>query len=161
MSILRLFRDGSRLEFGKGHLDQWSVYMARPNAPKVPAPELECLTRLETLGVRARPQALYDDYIVVYNRTSYEVQPYLFDLIHGMARCYGDLNFEVEVALALAYAGLVAHERRHRSRPGVKRERRLGVHAVLAEGRSAAAAVALLKGKTPAQLAAECAARGF
>ncbi|NTU81468.1 MAG: hypothetical protein HGA45_19155 [Chloroflexales bacterium] len=161
MTILRLFRDGSRIEFGKGHLDRCSVYLARPNQAKVPAHEAESLVRLERLAHASSPQGLYNDFIVIYNRATHEPQPYVFDLIHAIARVYGEHSFEVEVALALLYAEMVAIERRHRSRPGVKRHRRLGVHQVLVEGYSAQAAVAFSKGKATEHVVAACAARGF
>lgn len=161
MAILRLFRDGSRLELGKGHLDQWSVYLARPHAPKAPVSTGEWLGRLERLAPAHGGGALYADLTVVYNRVSHEFQPYVFDLIHGMARSYGAQSLEAEVALAIGYASMVALEKRHRSRPGVKRQLRLAAHLVLAEGWAAAAAAACCNGKTPAEIAAECAARGF
>ncbi|MEI8166966.1 MAG: hypothetical protein WCG26_11320 [Chloroflexales bacterium] len=161
MTILRLFRDGTRLEFGKGHLDQWSVYLAHPLRVKTRPDEAESLARIERLTHTHSPQALYADFVVIYNRATHEPQFYVFDLIHAIARVYGELNFEVEVALALLYAEMVALERRHRSRPGVKRHRRLGVHQVLVEGYSAQAAVAFSKHKAPAQVIAACAERGF
>lgn len=161
MAGLRLFRDGSRLEFGKGHLDQWTVYLARPHTASVRADDPESLGRLERLALRHCPQTLYDDFIVVYNRATHEVRPYIFDLIHSMGRLYGDQALEYELAMAMGYAGMVALERRHRSRPGVKRQWRLGVHMVLAEGQGAAAAAAFKRRKTQAELAAACVARGF
>lgn len=161
MTILRLFRDGSRLEFGKGHLDQWTVYLARPHAAKVAADEAESLARLERLAAAQGPQLLYADFIVIYHRCNYQIQPYMFDLIHAMGRSYGERDLEVEVAFSMAYAGMVALERRHRSRPGVKRRRRLGVHMLLVEGRGAAAAAALGRAMSWDELAAACAARGF
>ena len=161
MTILRLFRDGSRLEFGKGHLDRWSVYLAHPQRIKALVSETESLVRLEQLAHTHPPQVLYADFIVVYNRATHEPQGYIFDLIHAMARMYGERNFEVEVAQAMLYAGMVGLERRHRSRPGVKRHRRLSVHQVLIEGYSAEAAVAFSKGQVYAQVVAACAVRGF
>jgi hypothetical protein len=161
MSALRLFRDGSRLEFGKGHLDQWSVYLVRPHQAKVAATEVEGLTWLAELAPRHGPRALYEDFTVVYNRTNHQLQPYVFDLIHGIARAYDRQSLKAEVALAVAYAGMVASERRHRSRPGSKRQLRLGVHLVLIEGQQASAAAALLKAQPWARIDAACAARGF
>lgn len=161
MTILRLFRDGSRLEFGKGHLDRWSVYLGRPHQGRTLASEEDSLARLERLTFVYNPRSLYDDFIVIYNRTTHEPQPYVFDLIHAIARVYTERNFEVELALALLYALMVAHERRQRSCPGVKRHLRLAVHQLLVEGYSAQAAVAFSTDKAPEQLAEACAARGF
>ncbi|HMQ30847.1 MAG TPA: hypothetical protein PKD53_08965 [Chloroflexaceae bacterium] len=161
MAGLRLFRDGSRLEFGKGHLTQWDVYLARPNAATILADDAESLGRLERLAVAHNPRTLYDDFVMVYNRATHEVRPHVFDLIHGMGQLYGEHGLEFELAMAITYAGMVALERRHRSRPGVKRQWRLGVHLVLAEGQGAGAAVAFKRRKPWVELVAACAARGF
>jgi hypothetical protein len=161
MAILRLFRDGSRLELGKGHLDQWSVYLARPHAPKALAPPSEWLGRLEGLVQCHSGAAVYADFTVVYNRVSHEIKSYVFDLIHVMARSYGVQSLDAEVALAMGYAGMATLEQRHRSRPGVKRHLRLAAHLLLAEGWTACDAVSFGDGKTPAEIVAECAARGF
>lgn len=161
MPILRLFHDGSRLEFGSGHLDRWSVYLSRPNAARAPAHEDERLDRLEQLAQSHCPRYLYEDYVVIYNRATHTIQPYVFDLIHSIARDYNDHRFEVEVGLALHYAGMVAAEGRHRSRPGMKRQQRLGVHQVLVEGLSARMAATYCWGKHWPQIEAECVARGF
>lgn len=161
MAILRLFRDGSRLELGKGHLDQWSVYLARPNTPKAPVPAGEWLGRLEQLVRHHSGGSLYADFTVVYNRVNHQFHPYVFDVIHGMARSYGAQSLDAEVALAMSYAGMVVLEQRHRSRPGVKRQLRLCAHLVLAEGWAAGAAASFSAGKSAAEIAAECAARGF
>jgi hypothetical protein len=161
MTALRLFRDGSRLEFGKGHLDQWSVYLVRPHEAKVVVTEAQGLTWLAELASRHNPQALYEDFTVIYNRSSHQLQPYIFDLIHAMARAYERQSLTAELALAVAYAGMVAGERRHRSRPGSKRQLRLAVHLVLVEGQLAPTAAALLKEQPWARIEAACAARGF
>lgn len=161
MTTLRLFRDGSRLEFGKGHLDQWSVYLAHPHQGRAMANDQEGLARLERLALAYSPRTLYDDFIVIYNRTTHEPQPYVFDLIHTMARVYSERDFEVEVAMAMLYAVMVSRERRHRSCPGKKRHQRLAVHQLLVEGYSAQAAIAFSSGKADEQLADACEARGF
>lgn len=161
MAILRLFHDGSRLELGKGHLDQWSVYYVRPPAPKALASASEWLRRLEVLAGRHGGAALYADFTVVYNRVTHELKPYLFDIIHGLARSYATESLDAEVALAMSYVCMVSLEQRHRSRPGVKRQLRLATHLLLAEGWAAPVAASCCDGKTPAEILAECAARGF
>lgn len=161
MTTLRIFRDGSRLEFGKGHLDRCSVYLAHPHQGRSLTSDEESLARLERLALAYSPRVLYDDFIVIYNRTTHEPQPHVFDLIHTMARMYAERNFEAEVALATLYAVMVALERRHRSCPGVKRNQRLPVHQILVEGYSAQAALAFSSGKAPDQIDEACAVRGF
>jgi hypothetical protein len=160
MPVLRLFRDGSLLEYGRGHFDAHQVYHSRPNALSCPARTEDTLSRLGQLGQLYCPHGIYADFVVIYNRTKHSISPHIFDLIHYMARGYGTDALELEVLLAILYAEMVVAEAARRNRLK-RRLKRLGVHYVLLEGYSGTAAASACQVDAWLLLDDACRERGF
>lgn len=160
MPILRLFRDGSLLEYGRGHFDARQVYHSRPNALSRPAQDSDIFSRLKALGQVEVPSAIYADFIVVYNRTSRKLISANFDLINYMARSYGDHALEFEVIFSILYAKMVAAESIRRD-PLKRRIKRLGVHFVLFDGYCGETAAKACQKQSWQELDAACKERGF
>jgi hypothetical protein len=160
MPLLRLFRDGSLLEYGRGHFDARQVYHSRPNALSHPAKTEDTLSRLGQLGQLYCPHAIYADFVVVYNRTTHSISPHIFDLIHHMARGYATDALEIEVLFAILWAEMVVAEAARRDRLK-RRIKRLGVHYVLLEGYSGVSAAAACQSNSWLLLDSACRERGF
>jgi hypothetical protein len=160
MPVLRLFRDGSILEYGKGHFDARQVYHSRPNMLRRPATDADTLSRLGQLTLSAYPNDIYADFVVVYNRVTGPVAAHIFDLIHHMARGYGERALELEVIFAILYAEMVVAEAARRDRLK-KRPKRLGVHYVLLDGLSGADAAAACRASPWQLVDSACRERGF
>ncbi|RRR65620.1 MAG: hypothetical protein EI684_22615 [Candidatus Viridilinea halotolerans] len=160
MSILRLFRDGSILEYGRGHFDAQQVYHSRPNALSLPAQDSDILSRVKVLAQSAAPQTIYADFVVIYNRTSRKLLPANFDLIHYMAPSYNEHALEFEIIFAILYAKMVTAEMLRRN-PLKRRSKRLGVHLVLFDDYTGTAAAKACQSEAWSELDAACRERGF
>lgn len=148
------------LEYGRGRFDARQVYHTRPNTLRRPATDVDTLSRLEQLASSASPHAIYADFVVIYNRATGPISAHTFDLIHHMARGYGERALELEVLFATLYAEMVVAEAARRDRLK-KRPKRLGVHYVLLEGLSGEVAAQACQASSWQLVDAACRERGF
>jgi hypothetical protein len=160
MTILRTFSDGSVLEFGAGRFDQWCVYLTRPDRERYPPRDIEYFDQLRSLAVKYGSDRLYTDFLAIYNRTTKDTSPHVFEMIYHMAWAYADDMLEVDLLLSILYAGMIAEENKRRARLR-KRVKRLGVHQLLVEGLTAEEAATFSKGKPWKVIDFECTVRHF
>ncbi|WP_124681968.1 DUF7004 family protein [Candidatus Viridilinea mediisalina] len=160
MPVLRLFRDGSILEYGRGHFDARQVYHSHPNALSRPAQDSDIFNRLKILSQKEIPGTIYNDFVVIYNRTSHKLISSNFDLIHCMSHSYGEHALEFEIVFSILYAKMVAAETIRRD-PLKRRVKRLGVHLVLFDNYSGEMASKACQKQPWQELDAACNERGF
>ncbi|KAF0235958.1 MAG: hypothetical protein FD181_3103 [Prolixibacteraceae bacterium] len=143
---LNEFSNGGFIEFDSGCFDGWCVFVTIPGNDRFAPTDARYFTRLKELGEKFGPQKIYDDFVVIYNRTSKFADLKVFELIAVLSRFYNSDAEEMELWLNVIYAGMIAEENKENAILK-KRIKRLGVHQVLIEGLSPEKASVYSKGK--------------
>ena len=143
---LNSFSNGGFIEFDSGCFDGWCVFVTTPGSKRFAPTDVQYFSRLKELSEKFGPQKIYDDFVVIYNRTSKNVDPKVFELIAVLSRFYDADATEMELWLNVIYAGMIAEENKENTILK-KRIKRLGIHQVLIEGISPEKAAVFSKGK--------------
>ncbi len=121
------FSNGGFIEFDSGCFDGWCVFLTTSNGKRFAPTDAEYFSRLKVLSEKFGPQNIYDDFVVIYNRTTKNVDTKVFDLILVLSRFYDEDASEIEMWLNVLYAGMIAEENKENATLK-KRIKRLGVH---------------------------------
>jgi hypothetical protein len=140
------FGNGGFIEFDSGCFDGWCVFVTLPGRQRFAPADVQYFTRLKVIGETFGPQKVYDDFVVIYNRTSKNVDPKVFNLISSLSNFYNEFAEELELWLNVIYAGMIAEENKEKAILK-KRIKRLGVHQVLIDNISPEKAAVFSKGK--------------
>jgi hypothetical protein len=140
------FSNGGYIEFDTGNFDDWCVFVTKTNGNRFAPSDLWYFSRLEKLARKYGYQTIYHDFIVVYNRTSKQIETPIFELIAALSRSYGSDSLEMEIWLNVLYAGMIAEENKENTKLG-KRLKRLGMHQLLMEKMAPEEAAEFSKGK--------------
>jgi hypothetical protein len=129
--LVKKFRDGSRLEFGKGNFDDWCMHYYRASGKICYPLDSEMLKHL--LKYEKKYGTVYRDFVTIYESTDKTINPYVVELITSMCSKYGDDSLRIDKLLTTFYASMIAEENKEGTHLG-KRVKRLGVHQVLRDG---------------------------
>jgi len=143
---LNTFSNGGFIEFDSGCFDGWCVFVSTPGNPRFAPTDVQYFSRLKKLSEKYGPQKIYDDFIVIFNRTTKKIDPKVFDLILVLSRFYSADAVEMELWLNVIYAGMIAEENKENAILK-KRIKRLGMHQVLIDGMTPEEAAVFSKGK--------------
>jgi endo-1,4-beta-mannosidase len=143
---LNSFSTGGFIEFDTGCFDVWCVYVSTPEGKRFAPTDIEYFTKIKEIGEKFSPKKVYDDFVVIYNRTSKNVVPKVFDLILALSRFYETTSTDFELCFNILYAGMIAEENKENAILK-KRIKRLGIHQVLIDGISPEEAAVFSKGK--------------
>ena len=94
---LNQFSNGGIIEFDKGSFDDWCVYVTKPNGERFAPTDLQYFSRLKKLGEKYGAQKIYDDFVVIFNRTTAKPEPEVFALISLLSRFYETDALEMEI----------------------------------------------------------------
>lgn len=128
--LLTRFSNGSKIEFDEGCFDKWCVFVSKANGERFAPLDTQYFSRLKKLGEKYGPQNIYDDFVVIYNRTTKEVNPEVFELIKAISKHYGSDSLEIEIWFSVVYAGMIAEENKENAILK-KRIKRLGIYQLL------------------------------
>jgi hypothetical protein len=140
------FRNGGCIEFDDGKFDKWCVYITLNGKERFAPSDLHYFTRLKFLADIHSHRKIYDDFVVIFNRTGPDINPNILNLIKVLSESYGNETFEMEVWFNVLYAGMVAEENK-KNAVLKKRIKRLGMHQVLIDKMDPEEAVVFSKGK--------------
>lgn len=157
---LNSFSNGGFIEFDSGCFDGWCVYVTTPGNARFAPTDVQYFTRLKELSEKFGPQKIYDDFVVIYNRTSKIVDFKVFELITGLSRFYDGDAIEMELWLNVIYAGMIAEENKENAILK-KRIKRLGIHQVLIDEMPPEKAAVFSKGKKWKELDEIMKSKGF
>jgi len=143
---LNSFSNGGFIEFDSGCFDGWCVFVTTPGSKRFAPTDVQYFSRLKELGEKFGPQKIYDDFVVIYNRTSKNIDSKVFELIAVLSRFYNSDGAEMELWLNVIYAGMIAEENKGNAILK-KRIKRLGIHQVLVDNISPEKAAVFSKGK--------------
>ncbi len=154
------FTDGSFLEYDAGQFDNWCVYLTRPGNARYAPRDYQYFARLVEYGKKFGNSQLYEDYVLIYNKTSKTLDTDMFSEIVGLCAKYEADQIEIAIDFSIIYMGMIAEENKEHSILG-KRIKRLGVYQVLMENYQPNIAANFSRGKKWRELAALCKERGF
>jgi predicted RNA-binding protein with PUA domain len=154
------FSNGGFIEFDSGCFDGWCVFVTKPGTRRFAPTDVQYFTRIKEISEKFGPQKVYDDFVVIYNRTTKNIDPIVFDLILVLSRFYDDNSTEIELWFNVLYAGMIAEENKENAILK-KRIKRLGVHQVLIDGISPEKAAVFSKGKKWKELDEIMRSKGF
>lgn len=157
---LNSFSNGGFIEFDSGCFDGWCVFVNLPGKQRFAPTDVQYFCRLKIIGENYGPQKIYDDFVVIYNRTSKNVDPKVFELIKALSCFYYEFAEEMELWLNVIYAGMIAEENKENAILK-KRIKRLGIHQVLIDNISPEKAAVFSKGKKWKELDEIMKSKGF
>lgn len=158
--LIKRFTDNSILEFDKGKFDEWCVYHKLEGRGRYAPKDNQYFKRLKKLSEIFSPKTIYDDFLLIYEKTGKEINNSLLNDITSMTEKYKDFALQLDIIFTILYAGMVAEENKEKAILK-KRIKRLGMHQILFEGFSPQYASNFSKGKTWRELDKECTMRGF
>ena len=151
---------GGFIEFDAGCFDGWCVFVTKPGFNRFAPTDVQYFTRIKEISEKFGPQKVFDDFVVMYNRTTKTIDPNVFDLILALSKFYDDDAAEMELWFNVLYAGMIAEENKENAILK-KRIKRLGVHQVLIDGISPEKAAVFSKGKKWKELDEIMKSKGF
>ena len=157
---LNNFVNGGFIEFDSGCFDGWCVFVTMPEKQRFAPTDVQYFSRLKVIGENFGPQKIYDDFVVIYNRTSKNVDSNVFNLILALSKTYNEFAEEMELWLNVIYAGMIAEENKENAILK-KRIKRLGMHQVLIDNLSPEKAAVFSKGKKWKELDEIMKTKGF
>lgn len=158
--IINSFSNGGFIEFDSGSFDNWCVILTKPGGERFAPTDLQYFSRLNKLSEKHGTQKIYDDFVVIFNRTTKLIEPQILELISVISKFYKDDSLEMEIWLNVLYAGMIAEENKANAILK-KRIKRLGIHQVLIDGISPEDAVVFSKGKKWKELDRLMVLKGF
>lgn len=144
--LLTTFSNKGKIEFDDGCFDGWCVFLTKSNGVRFAPTDIKYFSRLKILSEKYGPHKIYDDFIVVYNRTTKEVNKEVFELISALSKTYAEDALEIEVWFGVIYSGMIAEENKANAILK-KRIKRLGMYQLLLQDFSAEKAAHFSKGK--------------
>lgn len=127
---LNTFRNHGFIEFDTGLFDNFCVFVTKPTGERFAPSDLQYLKRLRKLGAKYGTKKIYDDFVVIYNRTTIEIDPNVFQLILLISQFYDKDSLEIEIWFNVLYLAMIAEENKKNTKLK-KRIKRLGIHQVL------------------------------
>lgn len=158
--LIKRFSDGSFLEYDRGSFDDWCVYLTNTYGNRKPPRDTDYFRQLKELADKYGAESVYRDYVRVYNLTGKQVERPALMAISKIAASYGSDALAVDVIFSILYMAMIAEEQKKNTHLG-KRIKRLGIHALLIEGRGVGEAANFMRGMAWQKIARLCEARGF
>lgn len=157
---IKIFRDGSYLEYDSGKFDKWCVYLTHPDGSRRPPRDVDYFADLKALSEKYGTNRVYQDYVRVYEMTNKQVREQVLKFISQLAERYGIDALKVDIIFSVLYLAMIAEEQKQNTRLG-KRIKRLGIHALLIEKQSVQDSANFMRGMGWRDIDALCRARGF
>ncbi|NLN66372.1 MAG: hypothetical protein GX144_13400 [Clostridiaceae bacterium] len=158
--IIKVFSDGSFLEYDRGKFDDWCVYFTNTNGLRKPPRDVDYFEQLLHLSQKYGAEGIYSDYVKVYELTGKQVLESSLNSISIISEKYPEDVISVDIVFSILYMAMIAEEQKQYTRLG-KRIKRLGIHMLLIEKSSVHEAANFMKGMGWREIAALCEKRGF
>lgn len=157
---MKVFSDGSQIEFAQGRFDKWCVYLTRPNVRRHAPLDRHYFSTVERLATQHGGDFLWTVFVRLCERTSRQPDPEVFDGLTNVASRFGADSLEFDIAFTCIYMGMIAEENKAGTKLG-KRIKKLAMHQILRERMNVEVAANYTKGMTWKQIDALCKERGF
>jgi len=144
--IINTFSNGGKIEFDTGNFDNWCVFITKPTGERFAPTDVHYFSRLKKLGEKHGSKKIYDDFVVIFNRTTKNIETVIFELILSLSKNYKEDSVEIEIWYNVLYAGMIAEENKQFAILK-KRIKRLGMHQILIDNLVPEVAANFSKGK--------------
>ena len=158
--IIKRFPDGSFLEYDRGRIDDWCVYLTDAFGNRKPPRDTDYFAQLRSLAEQFGVDKVYSDYVKVYDLTGKQVSKDELDSVTLLSKEYGASANQADIIFSILYMAMIAEEQKDRTRLG-KRIKRLGIHKLLIENISVYKAANFMRGMEWRNIARLCEERGF
>lgn len=158
--MIKMFTDGSFIEYDRGNFDNWCVYYTSSDGKKSPPKDVEYFELLKELAKKYGVNQIYDDYVKVYEWTGKKVDQRILRDITELSLEYGEDSLTVDIIFSILYLAMIAEENKRYTRLG-KRIKRLGIYVLLHENKSVNYAANYMRNKGWLEISADCEKRGF
>jgi len=155
MKIVKKFKDGSEIGFGKGRFDDFCVYL--DNKPPL---DVHYFTRLYELKEIYGGSNIYDDFVYIYELVTKKLESAVLENITHISQKYKDDITRVDKIFTILYMAMIAEENKANTKLG-KKIKRLGVHQILIENITPNVSANYSKGMKWREIEKECMERGF
>jgi hypothetical protein len=155
MKIVKKFKDGSEIGFGKGRFDDFCVYL-----DKKPPLDVHYFTRLYELKEIYGGSNIYNDFIYIYELVTKKLESAVLENITHISQKYKDDIIRVDKIFTILYMAMIAEENKVNTKLG-KKIKRLGVHQILIENITPNVSANYSKGMKWREIEKECIERGF
>lgn len=157
--LIKEFPDGSFLEYDRGKIDSWCVYMTNPDGVRRPPLDRDYFNELKALADEYGAERVYGDFVDIYDLTTRNIDNNVLMHITQMAATYGD-PLEVDKLFTTFYMAMTSEENYPNTRLG-RKIKRLAAYEILFGGRDVDDAVVFMKRMGWREIDALCCERGF
>jgi len=155
MKIVKKFKDGSEIGFGKGRFDDFCVYL--DNKPPL---DVHYFIRLYELKEIYGGSNIYNDFVYIYELVTKKLESAVLENITHISQKYKDDITRVDKIFTILYMAMIAEENKANTKLG-KKIKRLGVHQILIENITPNVSANYSKGMKWREIEKECMERGF
>ena len=155
MKIVKKFKDGSEIGFGKGRFDDFCVYL--DNKPPL---DVHYFIRLYELKEIYGGSNIYNDFVYIYELVTKKLESAVLENITHISQKYKDDITRVDKIFTILYMAMIAEENKANTKLG-KKIKRLGVHQILIENLTPNVSANYSKGMKWKEIEKECMKRGF
>lgn len=129
--LVKQLQNNRSVIFDSGKFDDWCVYIVESNGSKKAPFDETYFNDLHQISQRYPNNKVYNDFVMIYERTTRTIDNDVLTLIDKIVATYNDEDkIIVEQWLAVIYAGMIAEENKENAILK-KRVKRLGMHQVL------------------------------
>lgn len=157
--LVKKFPDGSFLEYDRGKIDSWCVYMTNPDGVRRPPLDRDYFNELKALADEYGAERVYRDFVDIYDSTTRDIDENVLKHITQMAATYGD-PLEVDKLFTTFYMAMTSEENYPNTKLG-RKIKRLAAYEILFGGRDVDNAVVFMKRMGWKEIDALCCERGF
>ena len=134
--VIKSFKNGKTLEYGKGSFDNWCVYVCNQNGKKVAPKDTDYFKVLKEFSFKYGVDKVYNDFIEIFNITGKSVEREVLERITNIANTYEEKDsIKIDLVFSVIYLGMIAEENKENTVLG-KRIKRLGIHTLLKDDSS-------------------------
>ncbi len=145
--LVKLLRTNKKVIFDRGSFDDWCVYVVNENGEKKAPFDVEYFRELQLIAKKYKENKVYDDFVVIYENTTREIDENTLKIIDEIIDSYEDEHKDiVEQWFSVVYAGMIAEENKQYAILK-KRIKRLGMYQILILDKDAEFAANFSKGK--------------
>jgi len=158
-TLIAKLDNGTEIVFDAGKFDNWCVYIVKDGKRQAPR-DTEYFEFFAELAKKFSREKVYADFIKIYNKTTCSLDEKVVKLISRVSKTYDDSQQEIEKWFIIIYAGMIAEENKKYA-VLKKRVKRLGIHTLLFEEKSADYSANFLRGVKWRKLDLLCKSYGF
>ena len=159
--LVKTFMDGSFLEYDRGKIDNWCVYMTDQSGVRKPPFDIDYFREVKVFAEKYGVDRIYNDFVFMYDRTTRTIDVIVLVQITKLANQYEtEDSLNVEKLYTTLYMAMTSEENYPRTKLG-RKIKRLGIYEMLYGGRKPEDAARFMTGMEWRDIATLCQERGF